>query len=221
MLSDIAEVSVSQLLADVVRHCSVGFRRTSPRVSSGQVSDKSEARSWRRGPELRWDASTLIGRHAGWTVCCALMTSHLRSWLLGLMLRTSSCHAILVLSYPPFLVRLIPQLSPLHRLRPGSSRHRSLGPIRHSSGPRHAAPYCSLSELTIFDTRRVVDLVIIPATTEILEIDHLPRLAYCWEHKWETAQPNSFVGVRPAALATAGPIVPAFSELLLPPHCWG
>jgi hypothetical protein len=96
-----------------------------------------------------------------------------------------------------------------------------LGPISHSSGPRHAAPYCSLSELTIFDTRRVVDLVIIPATTEILEIDHLPRLAYCWEHKWETAQPNSFVGVRPAALATAGPIVPAFSELLLPPHCWG
>jgi hypothetical protein len=87
------------------------------------------------------------------------------------------CHSCSILSPIPRQANpsTFPAPSPSHGLLAPSIR--SVGPIRHSSGPRHATPYCSLSEPTIFDTRRVVDLVIIPATTEILEIDHLPRLA--------------------------------------------
>lgn len=89
------------------------------------------------------------------------------------------CHSCSILS--PIPRQADPSTFPSPSRSPGllapSIHSIPLGPISHSSGPRHAAPYCSLSELTIFDTRRLVDLVIIPATTEILEIDHLPRLA--------------------------------------------
>jgi hypothetical protein len=75
------------------------------------------------------------------------------------------CHSCSILS--PIPRQADPSTFPAPSPSPGllAPSIRSVGPIRHSSGPRHAAPYCSLSELTIFDTRRVVDLVIIPATT--------------------------------------------------------
>jgi hypothetical protein len=60
MLSDVAEVSVSQLLADVVRHCSVGFRRTSPRVSSGQVSDSRLLLSCEASSRASWFGSIRV-----------------------------------------------------------------------------------------------------------------------------------------------------------------
>jgi hypothetical protein len=169
-------------------------RTPAPPVSQSRTTTHP---GWSRGPTLGWDASTLLGRHAGSTVCFALMTSHSRGHSCS-----DSCsehrHTMPFLFYLIPIPRLAdPSTFPAPSRSPGllaPSIH-SLGPISHSSGPRHAAPYFSLSELTIFDTRRLVDLVIIPATTEILEIDHLPRLANCWEHKWETAQPNSFVGV--------------------------